>query len=136
MPTQLTPEDIRALFTIDGSDTKGYNNTAMKHIIWDLTARCSMTRSSPSIWTTTFSTRSACRALTLEDYRNNMTMPVRDFLSARRRELRQHSYGNARGSGWTGQQRAVGMGPIPGVLEVIRGRCTRRGGASRCFPRR
>ena len=100
----------------------------MKHIIWDFNGTLlNDAQLSVDLDNDVFDQIGVPR-ITLEDYRNNMTMPVRDFYPRVGVDYAKHSYEEIARL-WLDEfnKRAVGVG--------LR-RCTRRGGASRCSPRR
>ena len=93
----------------------------MKHIIWDFNGTLlNDAQLSVDLDNDVFDQIGVPR-ITLEDYRNNMTMPVRDFYPRVGVDYARHSYEEIARL-WLDEfnKRAVGVGLIPGVLEVIR----------------
>ena len=93
----------------------------MKHIIWDFNgALLNDAQLSVDLDNDVFDQIGVPR-ITLEDYRNNMTMPVRDFYPRVGVDYARHSYEEIARL-WLDEfnKRAVGVGLIPGVLEAIR----------------
>ena len=93
----------------------------MKHIIWDFNGTLlNDAQLSVDLDNDVFDQIGVPR-ITLEDYRNNMTMPVRDFYPRVGVDYARHSYEEIARL-WLDEfnKRAVGVGLIPGVLEAIR----------------
>ena len=93
----------------------------MKHIIWDFNGTLlNDTQLSLDVDNNVFE-KLGIPAITLDDYRNNMTMPVRDFYSAVGVDYSVHSYETIARL-WLDQfnQKAVGVGLVPGALDAIR----------------
>ena len=93
----------------------------MKHIIWDFNGTLlNDAQLSVDLDNDVFDQIGVPR-ITLEDYRNNMTMPVRDFYPRVGVDYAKHSYEEIARL-WLDEfnKRAVGVGLIPGVLEAIR----------------
>ena len=94
----------------------------MKHIIWDFNGTLlNDAQLSVDLDNDVFDQIGVPR-ITLEDYRNNMTMPVRDFYPRVGVDYARHSYEEIARL-WLDEfnKRAVGVGLIPGVLEGIGG---------------
>lgn len=93
----------------------------MKHIIWDFNGTLlNDAQLSVDLDNDVFDQIGVPR-ITLEDYRNNMTMPVRDFYPRVGVDYAKHSYEEIARL-WLDEfnKRAVGVGLIPGVLEAIK----------------
>ena len=93
----------------------------MKHIIWDFNGTLlNDAQLSVDLDNDVFDQIGVPR-ITLEDYRNNMTMPVRDFYPRVGVDYARHSYEEIARL-WLDEfnKRAVGVGLIPGVLEAIK----------------
>ena len=93
----------------------------MKHIIWDFNGTLlNDAQLSVDLDNDVFDQIGVPR-ITLEDYRNNMTMPVRDFYPRVGVDYARHSYEEIARL-WLDEfnKRAVGVGLIPGVLKAIR----------------
>ena len=93
----------------------------MKHIVWDFNGTLlNDAQLSVDLDNDVFDQIGVPR-ITLEDYRNNMTMPVRDFYPRVGVDYAKHSYEEIARL-WLDEfnKRAVGVGLIPGVLEAIR----------------
>ena len=93
----------------------------MKHIIWDFNGTLlNDTQLSLDVDNNVFE-KLGIPAITIDDYRNNMTMPVRDFYPAVGVDYSIHSYETIARL-WLDEfnKRAVGVGLIPGVLEAIK----------------
>ena len=102
----------------------------MKHIIWDFNGTLlNDAQLSVDLDNDVFDQIGVPR-ITLEDYRNNMTMPVRDFYPRVGVDYARHSYEeiarlwldefNKRAVGVELMKKHVARTMIPGVLEVIR----------------
>lgn len=93
----------------------------MKHIIWDFNGTLlNDTQLSLDVDNNVFE-KLGIPAITLDDYRNNMTMPVRDFYSAVGVDYSVHSYETIARL-WLDEfnQKAVGVGLVSGALDAIR----------------
>lgn len=93
----------------------------MKHIIWDFNGTLlNDAQLSVDLDNDVFDQIGVPR-ITLADYRNNMTMPVRDFYPRVGVDYAKHSYEEIARL-WLDEfnKRAVGVGLIPGVLEAIK----------------
>ena len=93
----------------------------MKHIIWDFNGTLlNDAQLSVDLDNDVFDQIGVPR-ITLEDYRNNMTMPVRDFYSAVGVDYSVHSYETIARL-WLDEfnQKAVGVGLVSGALDAIR----------------
>ncbi|MFR5796971.1 MAG: HAD family hydrolase [Christensenellales bacterium] len=93
----------------------------MKHIIWDFNGTLlNDAQLSVDLDNYVFD-RIGVPRITLEDYRNNMTMPVRDFYPLVGVNYDAHSYEEIARI-WLDEfnRKAIGVGLIPGVLEAIR----------------
>ena len=93
----------------------------MKHIVWDFNGTLlNDAQLSVDLDNYVFE-QIGVPPITLEDYRNNMTMPVRDFYPLVGVDYARHSYEEIARL-WLDEfnKRAVGVGLIPGVLEAIR----------------
>lgn len=93
----------------------------MKHIIWDFNGTLlNDTQLSLDVDNNVFE-KLGIPAITLDDYKNNMTMPVRDFYSAVGVDYSVHSYETIARL-WLDEfnQKAVGVGLVSGALDAIR----------------
>lgn len=93
----------------------------MKHIIWDFNGTLlNDTQLSLDVDNNVFE-KLGIPAITIDDYRNNMTMPVRDFYSAVGVDYSIHSYETIARL-WLDEfnQKAVGVGLVSGALDAIR----------------
>ena len=93
----------------------------MKHIIWDFNGTLlNDTQLSLDVDNNVFE-KLGIPAITIDDYRNNMTMPVRDFYSAVGVDYSVHSYETIARL-WLDEfnQKAVGVGLVSGALDAIR----------------
>lgn len=93
----------------------------MKHIIWDFNGTLlNDTQLSLDVDNNVFE-KLGIPGITLDDYRNNMTMPVRDFYSAVGVDYSVHSYETIARL-WLDEfnQKAVGVGLVSGALDAIR----------------
>lgn len=93
----------------------------MKHIIWDFNGTLlNDTQLSLDVDNNVFE-KLGIPSITLDDYRNNMTMPVRDFYSAVGVDYSVHSYETIARL-WLDEfnQKAVGVGLVSGALDAIR----------------
>lgn len=93
----------------------------MKHIIWDFNGTLlNDTQLSLDVDNNVFE-KLGIPAITLDDYRNNMTMPVRDFYSAVGVDYSVHSYETIARL-WLDEfnQKAIGVGLVSGALDAIR----------------
>ena len=93
----------------------------MKHIIWDFNGTLlNDTQLSLDVDNNVFE-KLGIPAITLDDYRNNMTMPVRDFNPAVGVDYSIHSYETIARL-WLDEfnQKAVGVGLVSGALDAIR----------------
>ena len=93
----------------------------MKHIIWDFNGTLlNDTQLSLDVDNNVFE-KLGIPAITLDDYRNNMTMPVRDFYPAVGVDDSIHSYETIARL-WLDEfnQKAVGVGLVSGALDAIR----------------
>ena len=107
----------------------------MKHIIWDFNGTLlNDTQLSLDVDNNVFE-KLGIPCITLDDYRNNMTMPVRDFYPAVGVDYSVHSYETIARL-WLDEfnQKAVGVGLVSGALDAIRF-FTVREEASLCCPR-
>lgn len=88
----------------------------MKHIIWDFNGTLlNDTQLSLDVDNNVFE-KLGIPAITIDDYRNNMTMPVRDFYPAVGVDYSVHSYETIARL-WLDEfnQKAVGVGLVPGA---------------------
>ena len=93
----------------------------MKHIIWDFNGTLlNDAQLSVDLDNDVFDQIGVPR-ITLEDYRNNMTMPVRDFYPRVGVDYARHSYEEIARL-WLDEfnQKAVGVGLVSGALDAIR----------------
>lgn len=93
----------------------------MKHIIWDFNGTLlNDTQLSLDVDNNVFE-KLGIPAITIDDYRNNMTMPVRDFYPAVDVDYSIHSYETIARL-WLDEfnQKAVGVGLVSGALDAIR----------------
>lgn len=93
----------------------------MKHIIWDFNGTLlNDTQLSLDVDNNVFE-KLGIPCITLDDYRNNMTMPVRDFYPAVGVDYSVHSYETIARL-WLDEfnQKAVGVGLVSGALDAIR----------------
>ena len=93
----------------------------MKHIIWDFNGTLlNDTQLSLDVDNNVFE-KLGIPAITIDDYRNNMTMPVRDFYPTVGVDYSVHSYENIARL-WLDEfnQKAVGVGLVSGALDAIR----------------
>lgn len=93
----------------------------MKHIIWDFNGTLlNDTQLSLDVDNNVFE-KLGIPAITLDDYRNNMTMPVRDFYPTVGVDYSVHSYETIARL-WLDEfnQKAVGVGLVSGALDAIR----------------
>ena len=93
----------------------------MKHIIWDFNGTLlNDTQLSLDVDNNVFE-KLGIPCITIDDYRNNMTMPVRDFYSAVGVDYSIHSYETIARL-WLDEfnQKAVGVGLVSGALDAIR----------------
>ena len=93
----------------------------MKHIIWDFNGTLlNDTQLSLDVDNNVFE-KLAIPAITIDDYRNNMTMPVRDFYPAVGVDYSIHGYETIARL-WLDEfnQKAVGVGLVSGALDAIR----------------
>lgn len=93
----------------------------MKHIIWDFNGTLlNDTQLSLDVDNNVFE-KLGIPGITLDDYRNNMTMPVRDFYPAVGVDYSVHSYETIARL-WLDEfnQKAVGVGLVSGALDAIR----------------
>ena len=93
----------------------------MKHIIWDFNGTLlNDAQLSVDLDNDVFDQIGVPR-ITLEDYRNNMTMPVRDFYPLVGVDYAKHSYEEIARL-WLDEfnQKAVGVGLLPGALDAIK----------------
>ena len=93
----------------------------MKHIIWDFNGTLlNDTQLSLDVDNDVFK-QLGIPCITIEDYRNNMTMPVRDFYPAVGVDYSVHSYETIARL-WLDEfnQKAVGVGLVSGALDAIR----------------
>lgn len=106
----------------------------MKHIIWDFNGTLlNDAQLSVDLDNYVFD-RIGVPRITLEDYRNNMTMPVRDFYPLVGVDYAAHSYEEIARI-WLDEfnRKAIGVGLLPARWKPYKG-CTHRAEASRCFP--
>ena len=92
----------------------------MKHIIWDFNGTLlNDAQLSVDLDNDVFDQIGVPR-ITLEDYRNNMTMPVRDFYPLVGVDYDAHSYEEIARI-WLDEfnRKAIGVGLLPGALEAI-----------------
>ena len=92
----------------------------MKHIIWDFNGTLlNDAQLSVDLDNYVFD-RIGVPRITLEDYRNNMTMPVRDFYPLVGVNYDAHSYEEIARI-WLDEfnRKAIGVGLLPGALEAI-----------------
>ena len=92
----------------------------MKHIIWDFNGTLlNDAQLSVDLDNYVFD-RIGVPRITLEDYRNNMTMPVRDFYPLVGVDYDAHSYEEIARI-WLDEfnRKAIGVGLLPGALEAI-----------------
>ena len=93
----------------------------MKHIIWDFNGTLlNDTQLSLDVDNNVFE-KLGIPCITLDDYRNNMTMPVRDFYPTVGVDYSVHSYETIARL-WLDEfnQKAVGVGLVSGALDAIR----------------
>lgn len=93
----------------------------MKHIIWDFNGTLlNDTQLSLDVDNNVFE-KLGIPGITLDDYRNNMTMPVRDFYPTVGVDYSIHSYETIARL-WLDEfnQKAVGVGLVSGALDAIR----------------
>ena len=93
----------------------------MKHIIWDFNGTLlNDTQLSLDVDNNVFE-KLGIPAITIDDYRNNMTMPVRDFYPAVGVDYSVHNYETIARL-WLDEfnQKAVGVGLVSGALDAIR----------------
>lgn len=93
----------------------------MKHIIWDFNGTLlNDTQLSLDVDNNVFE-KLGIPAITIDDYRNNMTMPVRDFYPTVGVDYSVHSYETIARL-WLDEfnQKAVGVGLVSGALDAIR----------------
>ncbi len=93
----------------------------MKHIIWDFNGTLlNDTQLSLDVDNNVFE-KLGIPAITIDDYRNNMTMPVRDFYPTVGVDYSIHSYETIARL-WLDEfnQKAVGVGLVSGALDAIR----------------
>lgn len=93
----------------------------MKHIIWDFNGTLlNDTQLSLDVDNNVFE-KLDIPAITIDDYRNNMTMPVRDFYPTVGVDYSVHSYETIARL-WLDEfnQKAVGVGLVSGALDAIR----------------
>lgn len=93
----------------------------MKHIIWDFNGTLlNDTQLSLDVDNNVFE-KLGIPCITLDDYRNNMTMPVHDFYPAVGVDYSIHSYETIARL-WLDEfnQKAVGVGLVSGALDAIR----------------
>ena len=92
----------------------------MKHIIWDFNGTLlNDTQLSLDLDNDVFE-KLGIPSITMEDYKSNMTMPVRDFYPAVGVDYSKHSYEEIARL-WLDEfnQKAVGVGLVSGALELI-----------------
>ena len=93
----------------------------MKHIIWDFNGTLlNDTQLSLDVDNNVFE-KLGIPCITIDDYRNNMTMPVRDFYPAVGVDYSVHNYETIARL-WLDEfnQKAVGVGLVSGALDAIR----------------
>ena len=93
----------------------------MKHIIWDFNGTLlNDTQLSLDVDNNVFE-KLGIPCITIDDYRNNMTMPVRDFYPTVGVDYSVHSYETIARL-WLDEfnQKAVGVGLVAGALDAIR----------------
>ena len=106
----------------------------MKHIIWDFNGTLlNDAQLSVDLDNYVFD-RIGVPRITLEDYRNNMTMPVRDFYPLVGGITMRTAMRKSRASGWMSSiGKPSAWGCSPARWKPYKG-CTHRAEASRCFP--